>query len=127
MKNSTLFSRTLIALFLSLTSIAASANETSNPWISNACSAPEYDSSMLRGEEKGIVKLRFITDSIGNVVDAKIEESSGYAKLDRASMAALKNCRFTAASNNDNINTSNAANSPENKASRLISFTWAIK
>ena len=49
MKNSTLFSRTLIALFLSLTSIAASANETSNPWISNACSAPEYDSSMLRG------------------------------------------------------------------------------
>lgn len=129
MKTSTLFSRTLIALFLSVTAISASANETNNPWTNNACSAPEYDSSMLRGEEKGIVKLRFITDTSGNVVDAKIEESSGYAKLDRASMAALKSCRFNAMNSavNNVSDTSHVANSTESKTSRLISFTWAIK
>lgn len=124
MKNSTIFTRAFFALCLSFTSIAASANETSNPWTNSACNAPEYDSSMLRGEEKGIVKLRFITDNSGNVIDAKIEESSGFAKLDRASMAALKNCRFQS-SNQNQANVTN--NSTDVVNSRLISFTWAIK
>lgn len=124
MKNSTIFTRAFFALCLSFTSIAASANETSNPWTNSACNAPEYDSSMLRGEEKGIVKLRFTTDNSGNVVDAKIEESSGFAKLDRASMAALKNCRFHSS---NQIQANNTNNLPENMTSRLISFTWAIK
>ncbi|MFZ6817147.1 energy transducer TonB [Undibacterium sp. Ji22W] len=125
MKTSTHFSRTAIATVLATvlagTSMIANANESSNPWTNNTCNAPEYDGSMLRGEEKGSVKLRFTTDASGNVVDAKVEESSGHAKLDRASMAALKSCRF-AVTNSVNTDTSN-----DSKASRLVTFSWMIK
>lgn len=79
---------------------------------------------MLRGEEKGVVKLRFTTDTNGNVIDAAIEESSGFSKLDRASMTALKSCRFTMANHNGKPETSGT---PEKRESRLISFNWAIK
>lgn len=121
MKTSTHFSRLVFAILLATTSLIASANESSNPWTNNTCNAPEYDGSMLRGEEKGSVKLRFTTDANGHVVDAKIEESSGHAKLDRASMAALRSCRFAVA-NSVNTNASN-----ESKASRLVTFAWMIK
>ncbi|MBC3875257.1 energy transducer TonB [Undibacterium flavidum] len=125
MKTSTHFSRTafstILATLLAGSSLIASASESSNPWTNNTCSAPEYDGSMLRGDEKGSVKLRFTTDASGNVVDAKIEESSGHAKLDRASLAALKSCRF-AATNSINTSASN-----DSKASRLVTFAWMIK
>lgn len=121
MKTSILFSRFVFAIACAATSLAANASESANPWTNNTCNAPEYDGSMLRGEEKGSVKLRFTTDTNGNVVDAKIEESSGFAKLDRASMAALRNCRFNVTSS---INTNNAN---DNKGSRLVTFAWMIK
>lgn len=126
MKTSTHLSRFVLASLLAGTSLIAHASESSNPWTNNTCSAPEYDGSMLRGEEKGSVKLRFTTDVNGNVLDAKIEESSGHAKLDRASMAALRNCRF-------NVVPAVADSNAENKfdtnkqASRLVTFAWMIK
>lgn len=126
MKTSTHFSHIVFATLLAGTSLIASASESSNPWTNNTCSAPEYDGSMLRGEEKGAVKLRFTTDANGNVLDAKIEESSGHAKLDRASMAALRNCRFSvtpAVANNSEANKYDT----NKQASRLVTFAWMIK
>lgn len=124
MTNSNRYSRTILAFILSAASMLATANESTNPWNNNACSVPEYDSKMLRAEEKGVVKLRFTTDANGNVLDASIEESSGFANLDRASMSALKSCRFTMANRKLQANTKETA---ENREPRLISFNWAIK
>ncbi|MBC3807562.1 energy transducer TonB [Undibacterium seohonense] len=124
MTNSKFYTRAVFAFILSTTSFMASATESINPWNNNTCNMPEYDSKMLRGEEKGVVKLRFTTDTNGNVIDAAIEESSGFSNLDRASMSALKGCRFTMANHNSKPETTGT---PEKRESRLISFNWAIK
>ncbi|MBR7800080.1 energy transducer TonB family protein [Undibacterium fentianense] len=121
MKTIHAISRFVIAIALSAGAMHSHANETKNPWLNNACSMPEYDGSMLRGDEKGTVKLRFATDASGKVIDAKIEESSGYVKLDRASIAALKNCRFDGASN------AAIAESAEAQNAKRITFAWSIK
>ncbi len=124
MSKSTIFSRTIFALLFSASALIANASESTSPWANQSCSMPEYDRKMLRAEEKGVVKLRFSTDLNGNVVNAKIEESSGFTNLDRASMSALKSCRFEA----ENQSKKTDSNIPaEQLPSRVISFTWAIK
>ena len=108
---------TIVGSLLSLACLSASADETSNVLKMNACEMPEYDAQMLRKEEKGQVKLRFSTDANGKVTEAKIEESSGSANVDKASLSALKNCQFDAKKSADIVS----------KPSHLIAFTWAIK
>ena len=135
MTNAINFSRPFLALVLSATSLLASANEGANPLNSLSCKAPEYDSKLVQADEKGVVKLRFTTDAKGKVLDAKVEESSGFTNLDRASITALKNCRIAAVNNVSAVN--NVAGvtgdsklddkmTPESQASRLVKFHWVI-
>nr|WP_314861183.1 energy transducer TonB [uncultured Undibacterium sp.] len=110
---------TIVGSLLSLSCLSASADETSNVLKMNACEMPEYDTQMLRKEEKGQVKLRFSTDATGKVTEAeaKVEESSGFTNLDKASLSALKNCQFDAKKSANIVS----------KPSHVIAFTWAIK
>lgn len=124
MSKPTILSRTVFALILSASALIVNASESTSPWVNQSCSMPEYDRKMLRAEEKGVVKLRFSTDLNGNVVDAKIEESSGFANLDRASMSALKSCRFVTENQSKKSDSNIIAGQ---LPSRVISFNWAIK
>lgn len=59
-----------------------------------ACEKPEYPRKSLRNEEQGTVTLAFLIGLDGQVVDSKVEKSSGSKDLDRAAIAALSLCKF---------------------------------
>lgn len=59
------------------------------------CPEPVYPSIALRLGEHGAVTLLFLIDVDGRVVESRIEESSGYSRLDEAARRALSRCRFT--------------------------------
>lgn len=58
------------------------------------CEKPEYPSASRRLEEEGTVGLRFLVGADGKVVQAEIEKSSGYKRLDEAARAGLSRCAF---------------------------------
>lgn len=61
-----------------------------------SCEKPAYPAASLRAGETGIVLLNFLINVDGNVLDSKVERSSGYRRLDEAAREALKLCRFRA-------------------------------
>ncbi len=64
------------------------------------CEKPPYPAASLRGNETGIVKLRFLIDVDGKVLDSKVERSSGSRRLDEAARAGLSLCNFKPATLN---------------------------
>ena len=58
------------------------------------CEKPEYPSASRRLEEEGTVHLRFLVGVDGKVMQAEIEKSSGYRRLDEAARAGLAKCQF---------------------------------
>ena len=58
------------------------------------CEKPEYPSASRRMEEEGTVHLRFLVGVDGKVLQAEIEKSSGYKRLDEAARAGLARCQF---------------------------------
>src|SRR3981081_2216089 len=57
------------------------------------CEKPPYPAASLRANERGIVRLNFLIDVDGRVLQSKVERSSGYSRLDepaRAAVGALK-------------------------------------
>jgi len=58
------------------------------------CKTPEYPKASRRLTEEGIVSLRFLIDSEGRVLNAEVEKSSGYNRLDEAARQALSLCQF---------------------------------
>jgi protein TonB len=60
----------------------------------NTCARPEYPKSSLRNEETGTTTLQFLIGVNGNVMDSKLQKSSGFRDLDRAAQTALSKCRF---------------------------------
>lgn len=65
---------------------------------SNACAKPEYPLSSLRNQEEGTVNLAMLIGVDGKVLETKVEKSSGSKALDRAAIAGLSLCKFTAGS-----------------------------
>jgi TonB family protein len=55
---------------------------------------PEYPAESVRAEEQGKTTLRFELDAGGVAQKIEIAQSSGFARLDEASIAALRRCRF---------------------------------
>src|SRR5205807_6943956 len=53
------------------------------------CEKPPYPAASLRANERGIVRLNFLIDVDGKVLESKVERSSGYRRLDEAARAAL--------------------------------------
>lgn len=67
------------------------------PAILNAasnCPKPEYPAASRRMEEEGTVLLRFLVEVDGKIVQAAIEKSSGFPRLDEAAKLALSKCQF---------------------------------
>jgi len=58
------------------------------------CEKPPYPAASLRANERGIVRLSFLIDVDGRVLESKVERSSGYRRLDEAARAALGACKF---------------------------------
>jgi len=60
----------------------------------HACQEPEYPSTSLKREEQGTVLLMMLIDVDGRVRESKVQQSSGYERLDRAARDGLTQCRF---------------------------------
>ena len=58
------------------------------------CDKPAYPAAALRANETGIVRLSFLIDVDGKVLDSKVERSSGSRRLDEAARAGLSLCKF---------------------------------
>jgi protein TonB len=59
----------------------------------SACDKPEYPRASLVNEEQGTVVLALQVATDGKVADSKIEKSSGFKNLDKATMK-LAQCKF---------------------------------
>ncbi len=58
------------------------------------CEKPEYPSASRRLEEEGTVSLKFLVGVDGKVLQAEVEKSSGFRRLDEAARAGLAKCQF---------------------------------
>jgi protein TonB len=58
------------------------------------CTKPDYPSASRRLEEEGTVTLKFLIGTDGKVLQADIEKSSGFTRLDEAARNALSKCQF---------------------------------
>ena len=59
-----------------------------------SCAKPSYPPASRRLEEEGTVRLRFLIGTEGQVLQAEVEKSSGFPRLDEAARAALAKCQF---------------------------------
>lgn len=66
----------------------------------NTCEKPAYPASSLRANETGTVRLSFLIDTNGKVLDSKVDRSSGSRRLDEAARAGLSLCKFRPATVN---------------------------
>ena len=58
------------------------------------CAKPDYPSASRRMEEEGTVTLKFLIGVDGRVIQADIEKTSGFTRLDEAARNALSKCQF---------------------------------
>mgnify|MGYP002144710934 CR=1 FL=1 len=58
------------------------------------CAKPDYPSASRRLEEEGTVTLKFLIGADGRVLQADIEKTSGFTRLDEAARNALSKCQF---------------------------------
>ncbi len=61
-----------------------------------SCAKPDYPSASRRLEEEGTVSLKFLIGADGRVLQADIEKTSGFPRLDEAARNALSKCQFRA-------------------------------
>ncbi len=83
----------------------------------NTCAKPAYPPAAVRANETGLVRLSFLIDTDGKVLDSKIERSSGSRRLDEAARAGLTLCKFKPATLNGR---------PEQTWGR-IDYLWKIE
>jgi len=62
--------------------------------IGSMCPKIEYPSASKRLEEEGTVRLKFLIDIDGKVLESEIEKSSGFLRLDEAARTGLSKCQF---------------------------------
>lgn len=60
----------------------------------NSCAKPQYPQADLQARHEGVVKIGFLVDATGRVVDSKVAQSSGFAGLDEAARTSLATCSF---------------------------------
>lgn len=59
-----------------------------------SCTKPDYPSASRRLEEEGTVTLKLLIGVDGRVMQADIEKTSGFQRLDEAARNALSKCQF---------------------------------
>ena len=90
----TKFAATALAtlMFGAVASIAT-AGEVPATFDAKNCKA-EYPKAALMNEEQGVVSMMFLVSADGKVLESKLEKTSGFKNLDKAAMAAVKECKF---------------------------------
>jgi protein TonB len=81
------------ALLLSGIGGAAFAGEVGASLDAKACKM-EYPKASLMNEEEGSVTMSFLVSADGQVVDSKLDKTSGFKNLDKAAMKSLSACKF---------------------------------
>lgn len=66
----------------------------------STCEKPQYPNSSIRVGEEGTTTLAMHISSTGQVIETRIERSSGFRGLDRAAQTALARCSFKPGSRN---------------------------
>lgn len=83
----------------------------------SSCEAPRYPAlSVSRGEE-GVVVIAADLDAAARIVDLRVAESSGHSRLDRVTLEAVRDCRFTPATQNG----------VPQAATAEVRFTWKLQ
>jgi len=86
--------RLILAAALCGASFAASAADSvASLDTKTPCDKPEYPRASLVNEEQGTVVLALEIGVDGKVMDSKVEKSSGFKNLDKATMK-LASCHF---------------------------------
>lgn len=80
----------IAAALLSSTAFAA---EVPAVFDAKNCRA-EYPKASLLNEEEGAVSMAFLVSPGGEVLDSKVEKSSGFKNLDKAAVKAISACKF---------------------------------
>jgi periplasmic protein TonB len=76
-----------------LLSTSAFAAEVPAVFDAKNCKA-EYPKASLLNEEQGAVSMAFLVSPAGEVLDSKVEKSSGFKNLDKAAVKAISACKF---------------------------------
>ena len=77
----------------SIVSASVFAGETPAVFDAKNCKA-EYPKASLMNEEQGTVSMAFLVSAGGEVMDSKIDKSSGFKNLDKAAVKAISACKF---------------------------------
>jgi protein TonB len=77
----------------SIFSASAFAAETAAVFDAKNCKA-EYPKASLLNEEQGQVTMSFLVSASGEVLDSKVDKSSGHKNLDKAAIKAISACKF---------------------------------
>ncbi|MCE3264761.1 MAG: energy transducer TonB [Pseudoduganella sp.] len=77
----------------SIFSVSASAADTVAVFDAKNCKA-EYPKASLLNEEQGQVTMSFLVSASGEVLDSKVDKSSGHKNLDKAAIKAISACKF---------------------------------
>lgn len=88
----------LSALLLSLAAPLAMATDAAVTVDPKECEVPAYPSRWSSEGEGGNVVVAYLVGADGKVLESKLVESSGYARVDRASVRAGARCKFLPAS-----------------------------
>lgn len=87
----TKFSISFIAAAVLSTSVFAA--EVPAVFDAKNCKA-EYPKASLLNEEQGAVSMSFLVSPSGDVLDSKVDKSSGFKNLDKAAVKAISACKF---------------------------------
>ncbi|MGB1907141.1 MAG: energy transducer TonB [Spongiibacter sp.] len=61
----------------------------------STCDKPRYPRAAVRLKQEGTVTLAFSLSASGEVLDGRVQESSGTSRLDNAALEAIVKCQFT--------------------------------
>lgn len=88
------FATVLSATLLCLSATQAMAADRPARIDETACEKPTFPASWQEEGEEGTVTVAYLVDTDGKVLQSKILESSGAARVDRASVRAGARCKF---------------------------------
>ncbi len=90
----TRFVPVVASLLLCLTATPALALDRPARLDAAACAKPSFPAQWQAEGNEGKVTVAYLVDTDGSVLKAKVLESSGMSRLDRASIRAGSRCKF---------------------------------
>lgn len=113
--------RNLLILVASLAATSAALADTPSvrpeSTIRDSCGLPQYPRDSALHDETGDSTVRLAVSPAGEVAGAELVKSSGHARLDEATIRAMKKCRFVPAHD---------ASGKAIASSIEIAFTWKL-